>query len=687
MASHTVFWQFQMSSNPIKELYDHAVGTLRGGDAEEAELICRRALPQIGRDPNILCLLGEICLQQRKPQEARNLYSEVLNRHAGYPRALEGMGLALLADKKPADASEFLAKAAAAAPQRSKTRVALARALAESGHYAESEKAIKEAFELNPRQAALNNAEIALSEGRMEEAEKLLREILGEDPNDVKALRMLASLAIEAGRFKPARQMLTRAVELRPAYIPGWNELANLCMKQDRYDDALDAVQHALDIDPRMVHSWVVKGNTLTRAQRNEESLESYRKALEISPHSAGALSGMGHVLKTIGRQDESIEAYRKCIQAHPAFGEAYWSLANLKTFTFNDEEVQVMQQMVEDGNLADEARVNFFLSLGKHYENEQDYDRAFEHYRRGNDLRREHEIYDPVQTQVVHDRIIKVFDREFLKERAGWGDPDASPILIVGLPRSGSTLIEQILASHSMVEGTMELPDLSRVISELSKRSPRGVEYPEAVEGLDQEKVRDLGQAYLQSTMRYRTGKAYFIDKMPNNFSSIGFLRLILPNAKVIDARRHPLDSCLGSYKQLFFKGQSFTYEQFELGHYYLQYRRIMEHWDEVLPGKVLDVHYEKMVGDQEAQTRRLLEHCGLPWEDQCLRFYETERAINTASSEQVRQPIYTKAVNFWRNYEPHLGELIQTLEPLLARLPEEDRPLSLQQTDLRTS
>jgi tetratricopeptide (TPR) repeat protein len=676
MASHMVFWQFQMSSNSIKEVYDHAVATLRAGDVDEAELICRRALPKIGRDPNILCLLGEICLQQRKPQVARTLYWEVLSRHAGYARALEGMGLALLAGKNPADASEFLVKAVAAAPRRSKTRIALARALAESGHYAESEASIKEAFELNPRQAALNNAEIALSEGRIEEAEKLLREILAKDPNDVKALRLLASLATEAGRFKPARQMLTRVVELSPAYIPGWNELANLSMKQDRYDEALDAVQHALDIDPRMVHSWVVRGNILTRAQRNEESLEAYGQALEVSPHSAGALSGMGHVLKTIGRQDESIEAFRKCIKAHPAFGEAYWSLANLKTFTFNDEEVQVMQQMVEDTNLADEPRVNFFLSLGKHYENEKDYDRAFEHYRRGNDLRRENEIYDPVQTQVVHDRIIDVFSREFLDERAGWGDPDPSPILIVGLPRSGSTLIEQILASHSMVEGTMELPDLSRVISELSKRSPRGVDYPEAAEALDQDAVRALGQTYLQSTMRYRTGKAYFIDKMPNNFPSIGFLQLILPNAKVIDARRHPLDSCLGSYKQLFFKGQSFTYEQFELGHYYLQYRRIMEHWSEVLPGKVLDVHYEQMVGDQEVQTRRLLEHCGLPWEDQCLRFYETERAINTASSEQVRQPIYTKAVNFWRNYEPHLDELIQILEPLLKTLPKEDQP-----------
>jgi len=339
------------------------------------------------------------------------------------------------------------------------------------------------------------------------------------------------------------------------------------------------------------------------------------------------------------------------------------------------------MQNMVEEESLPDEPRVNFYLSLGKHYENEKDFDKAFEHYRKGNELRRQHEIYDPVQTQVIHDRMIEVFSEEFFAEHEGWGDPDPSPILIVGLPRSGSTLIEQILASHSMVEGTMELPDLGRTIADLSKNSSGSSEYPEAVLPLDQEGVRGLGQSYLQATMRYRTPLPRFIDKMPNNFAAIGFLHLILPNAKVIDARRHPLDSCLGSYKQLFFKGQSFTYDQFELGDYYLEYRRLMDHWHQVLPGKVLDVHYEDMVADQETQTRRMLEYLGLPWEDQCLRFYETERAINTASSEQVRQPIYTKAVHFWRNYEHHLGELIETLKPLLRELPPQDRPASLRE------
>lgn len=668
-----------MSINPIKEVYDLALAALKSGDAKEAGMICGRSLPVYGRDPNILCLMGEISLRQRRPQEAKNLFAEVISKLPQFARALEGMGLALLADRKPVDAAEVLGKAVAVAPKRSKTRMALARALADAGHYAESEKAMEEAFALNPHRAELNRAEIALSEGDLEEAEKRLRDILVRDPKDFKALRLLGTIAVEASRFKAARKLFQRAVEIKPGYAPGWNDMANLYMKQDRYEPALEAVERALDIDPKLVQSWIIKGNILTRAQRHECSLEAYQHALSLNPRSAGALSQQGHVLKTIGRQEESIAAFRQCIGAHPAFGEAYWSLANLKTFTFNSNEVEVMERMVADENLVDETRVNFYLSLGKHYDNEKDYDRAFGYYTKGNNLRRRHEVYDPVMTQVVHDRIIEVFSREFLHDREGWGDPDPSPILIVGLPRSGSTLIEQILASHSMVEGTMELPDLSRVITQLSRRSPRGIEYPEAVVDLDKAAIGLLGTAYLESTMRYRTGAVYFIDKMPNNFSSIGFLHLILPNAKVIDARRHPLDSCLGSYKQLFFKGQSFTYEQFELGHYYMQYRRMMDHWLEVLPGKVLELQYEEMVMDQENQTRRLLEYCGLPWEEQCLRFYETDRAINTASSEQVRQPIYTKALNFWRNYEPHLGELIETLEPLLRELPESDQPGSI--------
>ncbi len=674
------------NTQEIRNLYDRAQALIKAGQVQEAEAVCLHGLPGLREDPNIHCLLGEICLQRRRPQEAREWYAGVLEKHPGFARALEGLGLALLALGLPAEAAQYLGEAVAAVPDRSKTRMALARALMEAGRGAESEQEVAQALRLDPRKATLARAERAQLEGRMEDAEKLLRELLAQDPDDEKALRMLGNIALEVSHFKAARRLLKRAVELAPGFALGWNDLANVDLKQDRYEEALQKIQRAIDIDPELVHSYVMRGNVLTRALRHEEALAAYRQALDLNPYNIGALAGMGHVLKTIGRQQESIAAYRQCIRAHPAFGEAYWSLANLKTFEFDTGEVEVMTHMVEEQDLPDESKVNFLLSLGKHFENEGEYDRAFEYYRRGNELRRGHEVYDPVQTQVIHDRIISVFSKDFFIQREGFGNPGAAPIFVVGLPRSGSTLIEQILASHSMVEGTMELPDLGRIIGGFNK--PKGnagatprQEYPEAMLALDKEQATALGTGYLESTKRYRTGKAFFIDKMPNNFPSIGLLQMILPNAKVINARRHPLDSCLGSYKQLFFKGQSFTYDQFELGQYYLEYQRIMDHWHEVLPGKVLDVHYEQMVFDQEAQTRRILNYLGLPWEDQCLRFYETDRAVNTASSEQVRQPMYASSVNFWRNYEAHLGELIETLEPLLLQLPEQDRPVCLRQ------
>ena len=663
----------------IRAVYERARELMRAGDLDEAEGIARRAIPKYNRDPNLQCLLGDVLIRKRRPQEARNWYEKTLKMLPEFPRALEGVGLALLAERKPSDALPYLRRAAETVPNRSKTQLALARALAQTGHAPEAELAINRAFELDPDKAALAQATDAHADGDLDQAEKLIRDVLSRQPRSVAAMRLLAQVALDANRPRAARDLLERTVKLAPAFVLAWNDLANVWMKEEQFARALETVAHAIDLDPDMPHSFMIKGNILAKAQRHEEALEAYEQALKISPRHMGALSGKGHVLKTIGRTDESIAAYRACTGAHPAFGEAYWSLANLKTFEFEEQEVKVMLDMVGNERIADEPKVNFHYSLGKHFENEKDYRRAFEHYRQGSDLRRIHEMYDPVQTQVIHDRIIKTFGPDFMEERSGWGDPRPDPILIVGLPRSGSTLIEQILASHSQVEGTMELPDLSRLIRDINRSRKDRVEYPEAVGDLPAEAIAELGELYIERTRRYRTNTPFFIDKMPNNFAAIGLLHLVLPNAKVINARRHPLDSCLGSYKQLFFKGQAFTYDLFELGQYYLQYQRLMDHWHALLPGKVLDVRYEDMVLDQENQTRRILEYCGLPWEEGCLRFYETERAVNTASSQQVRQPIYTKALNFWRHYEEDLGELIDVLEPLLTDLPKKDRPLSM--------
>ena len=669
-----------VSGQSIREWYDQALKFKKAGDYEEAEQICRRANVIYPRDPNILCLLGEVLLKQRRAQEAQSWFTRALKNFPEFPRALEGTGRVLLAERKPAKAVGFLQKAANALPDRYSTHLALGRALALAGQSAKADTAISRALELNPDKAVIARAADAMQESRNSEAEKILRDHLAQKPEDPVALRLLGMIAMESNRARQALNLMKKAVKIAPDFLLAWCDLATAQMKRDLYEEAIASADKAFELDPELPHSRVIKGNVLAKAQRHEEALEAYREALEQYPNHTGALAGTGHTLKTIGRQEESIKAYRECINANPAFGEAYWSLANLKTFEFLDEEVETMKSMIKFENLLDEPRVNFLYSLGKHYDSEKDFDQAFDYYSRGAAIRRAQETYDPVQTQVVHDRLIEVFTPEFLAEREDWGDPDPAPILIVGLPRSGSTLIEQILASHSQVEGTQELPDLSRCIAEINRYRKKGVEYPGALMNMNEEDILYLGQKYLQDTQRYRTVKPYFIDKMPNNFPSIGLLHLILPNAKVINARRHPLDSCLGTWKQLFFHGQAFSYDFFELGQYYLQYQRVMNHWHRALPGKVLDVQYENMIRDQEGQTRRLLEFCGLAFEEQCLRYYETERAINTASSEQVRQPIYTKALNYWRNYEHLLDELIEQLEPLLRELPEEDRPKSLQ-------
>ena len=327
------------------------------------------------------------------------------------------------------------------------------------------------------------------------------------------------------------------------------------------------------------------------------------------------------------------------------------------------------MESSLEDKEgLTDQSTVNFLFALAKVNEDSGRFDQAWNYYQQGNSKQRSLEHYDPVQTEVTNDEIIQVFDKPFLQANAGLGDPSVAPIFIVGLPRSGSTLIEQILASHSLVEGTSELPYIGRVATSLNRNRADGVNYPFAARELREANFTALGQDYLNQANAHRqTDKPRFIDKNPNNFPSIGLIHLVLPNAKIIDARRYPLDSTLSCYRQLFAKGQTFVYDLIEIGEYFLQYQRMMDHWHQVLPDRVLTVQYEDVVTDLEGQVRRLLAYCELPWEDTCVRFHETERPIRTASSEQVRQPIYSKSIHFWRNYEAHLGELIDVLKPVL--------------------
>ena len=649
---------------------------MRSGDAQLAAELCRSALSEYPTDAKIRCLLGTALVRLRKFDEAEEQLRKADAVLPDIPKVHRELGNALLGQGRGAEAIECFKRVVALTPDKAVAHSDLSIALSKLGRDEEARQALDESFRLQPERQELFEAAEHHRAGRFKEAELVYREVLRKDPGNVSATRLLGSVATELGRYRLAVRLLRNATKMAPEFFGAWTDLARALLEKEDFDESQKALDQAIRLEPELPYPRMLLGNLLTKAGRYEEAAEAFKVALQKQPDHGGSLAGLGHVLKTIGLQDEAVETYRDCIRTHPAFGEAYWSLANLKTFRFTDDEIEVMERHVDDERLPEETRINFHFALGKAYEDGGDFARAFSSYDRGNATRRMNESYDPVQTETIHDRIIETFTADFFEDNMGTGDPDGAPIFIVGLPRSGSTLIEQILASHSQVDGTHELPDLARVIRTINQRRPDGASYPEAMRHFEREELADLGRQYLESTRWHRRGKPYFTDKMPNNFACVGLLQLILPNAKIINARRHPLDSCMGSYKQLFFRGQAFTYDLIELGEYYLQYQRLMDHWNRVLPGLVLDVHYEELVMEQDAQTRRLLAHCGLPWEEGCLRFYETNRAVNTASSEQVRQPIYRGSINSWRRFEPQLAPLIEVLEPLLHELPEDQRP-----------
>lgn len=667
-------------SDSPKASFDRATTFLRGGDAVLAERICRQALNAFPRDPNLLCLLGASLIKQEKPKEAEHTLSRATRIDNDFARAHEGLAEALIMQGKLPEALRSLERAVELEPGSSSIRTKKAKVLAALGRDDEANKQFEESFKLTPHREDLVRGLGLQRMGNLKQAEKIYRDVLLKDPANVDALRLLAGVAMRAKQWGDAELLLERALEIAPDFYQGWMDLGLARQEQDKTNAAIEAYERVTQLEPNKPNGYAAVGTAAAMAGRHAQSMEWFEKAIAKDSAHPGALAGLGHVLKTVGRQEDAVDRYRACVRHNPGHGESWWSLANLKTFRFNDDELASMLQQYENEPFVDEVKANFEFALGKAFEDRKDYDKAFEYYSAGNANRRQRETYDPVQTVDAHDQFIESFSAEFLASRVGAGDSSDAPILIVGLPRSGSTLIEQILASHPDVEGTHELPDLGRVARSVGAHRDDRKSYPSVIKDLSNEEFEKLGRDYLQRTLKHRAqGLPHFTDKLPNNFVHVGFLHLVLPNAKVIDARRHPLDSCLGSFKQLFARGQPFTYDQFELGEFYIEYARLMDHWHDVLPGKVLDVQYEDVVDDLETQVRRILEHCGLPWDDACLRFYETDRAVKTASSEQVRKPIYSSSKHLWRKYESHLGPMIDVLEPLLRELPGDWQPESI--------
>ena len=518
----------------------------------------------------------------------------------------------------------------------------------------------------------------ALSEGRIAVAEQLLREHLKQFPTDVPAIRMLAEVAGRLRRYTDAENLLARCLELAPGFNAARQNYALVLHRQNKPSAALAQLDLLLELEPRNPSLRNLKAAVLGSIGDYGPALELYAGIVAGYPTQPKVWMSYGHALKTAGRRDDSIAAYRKSIDLKPGLGEAWWSLANLKTFRFTASEVAALRAQLEQEALTPEDRLHFQFALGKALEDAGDYPESFRNYAEANRLRRAAVSYDAEQTTRYVQRSKAVFTPQFLAERSGSGCPAPDPIFVVGLPRSGSTLVEQILASHPAVEGTMELPDLVTIVRQLGGQQAgkpgrdEPSRYPANLPDLSGDQLRALGEQYLEQTrIQRKTDAPFFIDKLPNNWAHTGLIHLMLPNAKIIDARRHPLSCCFSGFKQHFARGQHFTYSLAEIGRYYRDYVELMAHFDAVLPGRVHRVIYEYMVADTEREVRRLLAYCGLPFDDRCLEFWRNERAVRTASSEQVRQPIYQDALEQWRHFDTWLAPLRDALGPVLEAYP----------------
>jgi tetratricopeptide (TPR) repeat protein len=647
-------------------------------------------------------LLRVASLLENDPAAAASQAAQILRTHPGYRPALLLLGSAHRRAGDPVAAVADFTALAATQPDSAVVRLELGRALHGAGRDADALIALKETLrlapdlaegwrelslvhgardepaacdaayahfeKLMPEEGRLAEAVAALASERLDAAEAVLRQALEHAPQDVAALRLLARVAAAREDYAEAERLLAECLRLAPGYSRARLDLVDLFQQQLMGEPMLPQVERLLAAEPRNPRYRSRLATALTLLGRTQPATEILEELVNETPGDVAWLN-YGHTLRAAGRFHEAIDAYRRCIELQPGCGMAWLSLADLKTYRFSNDEIEAMQRQVAREASQNDERSRLEFALGKALEDAGDFAASFSHYAQGNELRRATIPYQSVNTTRFAELTQAHFTPEFLAARAGWGCQSAEPIFIVGLPRAGSTLLEQILASHSQVEGTRELSMVIRYAMDLGDRVElgKGSTYPQSLTRLSRAEFTALGERYLAQTRAYRQqGRQRFIDKMGANFQHVGLIHLMLPNARIIDARRSALGCCFANFKQHFNSGAWFSYSLEDLGRYYRDYVRLMAHFDRVLPGRIHRVCYEELVQDLEGEVRRLLDYCGLPFEAQCLRFHETRHVAQTVSSQQVRQPLYTQGIEQWRNFEPWLGPLKQALGDL---------------------
>ncbi len=586
--------------------------------------------------------------------------------HPGFSRLHQERGHCLLAARDPRAAIQAYLAAVSinvALPASWKALEVLFRS---AGQIDAAQNAAAHVAKLATLHPAVVAARGLFSDGEIATAEHIIREYLKSRPDDIEGMRLLAQIGVKLDVLDDAEFLLESVLLFAPDYHLARYDYVQVLLQRHQHVKALEECKRLLSTEPQNRNYRTVYATACVALGQYDEALAEYRELLVDAPNAASIHLSIAHALKTLGRQQEAIDSYRAAAEAAPGFGDAYWSLANLKTYRFSEDEIARMRNHETLASTPLVDRYHLCFALGKAFEDSADYERSFGYYERGNALKHGEIRFrlDPIKRNARMQ--MAVCTSQFFKARQGYGCSRPDPIFIVGLPRAGSTLLEQILASHSKVEGTMELADIPRLVNALSGRSNESNPYPTLLPGLSAERCAELGEKYLADTQIYRTSRPFFIDKMPNNFRHIGLIHLILPNAKIIDARREPMACCFSNFKQLFASGQEFTYSIEDIARYYRMYIELMGHWNAVLPGKILKVQHEDLVDDLEGNVRRMLDFCGLDFEPACLEFHKTERSVRTASSEQVRMPIFKEGLDHWRNFEPWLGPLRTALGDL---------------------
>lgn len=577
-----------------------------------------------------------------------------------------------LAETRPAIACREARSLVRAWPASAPARRVLAFVLRRAKRTQEADEVDLEAIDLSARQPAVTAARAAIDAKNLEQAEILLRDHLKRDPEDAGAARMLADIAVQCGAVREGEILFRRAILLAPGYQVARLALANLLTRLKRDQDALDVIEEILAREADHLAALTLKAGLLTKVRRLSEAGRVFRQLLAAHPRDVLGWLNYGYLLKTVSRLDESVAAYREALALNGATGLAWWGLANLKTVRFDEKDVATMRAALARTDLHPDDRLHLSFALGKALGDQGSYEESFASYRAGNAIRREQFSYDPGEIAAEVAQVERVFTRDLFAARTRGGTPAGGPIFVVSLPRSGSTLVEQILASHPLIEGTEELYDLERIAVELGGGLSSSA-YLDKIADLRPAELQALGDEYLRTTQRYRqTSRPFFTDKMPSNWKLVGLIRMILPDARIIDVRRHPLGCGFANYAQHYNWGINFSYDLKDIGRFYNAYVRQMAHFDHVCPGLVHRIFYEDLIEDLEGEVRRLLAYLGLPFDEACLAFHENKRAVHTPSSEQVRRPINRDGMSTWRNYEAWLDPLKEALGPVLTLYPD---------------